>query len=168
MNDYVATSAELGCRASTVILVKRMADLLEKHYPGWMWCVQPDEAGGVVNLFSMRLSMEWGWRFRTMDIQGDPKVTDPLIMRAGGEILERFGVPRGLYRYEDWQQTTKDIAGVARADISDKAAATRRMQRDLALSNAIRSGLVTVMKRDTPTPTGIHRELALKFGDDNG
>ena len=168
MTDYVSTAAELNCRASTVLLVKRMADLLERHYPGWMWCVQPDETGGVINLFSMRLSGEWGYRFRIMDIQGDPKVCDPKIVAAGGEILERFWVPRGIYRYDDWKDAPKDIAGLARADISDKKASTRRFQRDEALSNALQNGMAKLRVTDTPTSTGIYRELALQLGGDNG
>lgn len=168
MNDYVFNARELNCNASTVLLVKRMADLLEKHYPGWLWCVQPDERGGVINIFSMKLSMEWGYRFRTMDIQGDPKVCDPKIVAAGGEILERFRVPRGTYRFEDWKEAPKDIAGIARADITDLKKATQRFQRDEALSNALQNGMARLMVRDQKTETGTHRELALKIGGDHG
>jgi hypothetical protein len=168
MSEYVSTARDLKCRASTVLLVKRMADLLEKHYPGWMWCVQPDDRGGVINLFSLRLSAEWGYRFRIMDIQGDPRAADPKIVAAGGEILERFRVPRGLYRYEDWKEAPKDIAGLARADISDKKASTRRFQRDEALSNALKNGMAKLQIRDTPTATGTHRELALRLGGNDG
>lgn len=168
MTDYVSTPTDLDCRASTVLLVKRMADLLEKHYPGWLWCVQPDDVGGVINVFSMRLSGEWGYRFRIMDIQGDPKVADPKFIAAGGEILERFKVPRGTYRYEDWRDAPKDIAGLARADISDKKKSTQRFQRDEALSNAIRSGLAKIRVTDTPSATGTYRELELQIGGDHG
>lgn len=167
-DEYVTNVANLNCRASTVLLVKRMADLLEKHYPGWLWCVQPDERGGVINIFSMKLSMEWGYRFRTMDIQGDPKVCDPKIVAAGGEILERFWVPRGIYRYEDWKEAPKDIAGVARADITDKRASVQRFQRDEALTNALHNGMAQLRIKDTPTATGTYRELELKVGGDNG
>lgn len=168
MKDYVSTAASLGCRASTVLLVKRMADLLEKHYPGWLWCIQPDERGGVINVFSLRLSGEWGYRFRTMDIQGDPKVADPKIRNAGGEILERFRVPRGVYRYDDWKGAPKDIAGLARADISDKKASTQRFQRDQALTSAIQSGLAKLRVTDTPTENGVYRELDLQVGGIDG
>jgi hypothetical protein len=133
-----------------------------------MWCVQPDERGGVINLFSMRLSGEWGYRFRTMDIQGDPKVCDPKIVAAGGEILERFRVPRGTYRYEDWQEAPKDIAGMARADILDKKPGVRRLQRDMSLTDALHNGMAKLMVRDQKTATGTHRELALKIGGDDG
>jgi hypothetical protein len=168
MSDYVTSTDDLNCRASTVLLVKRMADLLERHYPGWMWCVQPDDVGGVINLFSMRLSGEWGYRFRILDIQGDPKVCDRVIVAAGGEILERFYVPRGTYRYEDWKQSPKDIAGIARADITDKPKGTQRFQRDEALSNALQHGMAKLRVRDTPTATGVYRELGLQIGGDNG
>jgi hypothetical protein len=168
LNDYVSEASDLQCSASLVLLVKRMADLLERHYPGWMWCVQPDERGGVVNLFSLRLSGEWGYRFRIMDIQGDPKVCDPKIVRAGGEILERFRVPRGTYKYSDWKQAPKDIAGLARADISDKKASVRRLQRDLSLTDALRFGTAKLLMRQRAEHGQTYRELALKIGDSNG
>ena len=166
-SNRFAGPSKYWCKPSTVLLVKRAPDLLEKHYPGWAWAVQPDERGGVMNIFSFKLSGEWGYRFRLKDVQGDPKVCDPKIVRAGGEILERFGVPRGKYSYELWKATRKDIAGVAKADLSDKSAKVRRRQRDDALGDALKRGLVKLQYRDTPTPTGVYREVAIKFGDGN-
>jgi hypothetical protein len=166
--DFVFDLSDLKCNASTILLVKRAADLLEKHYPGWAWAVQPDERGGVMNVFSLKLSGEWGWRFLLKDIQGDPKVADRRIVSAGGEILERFGVPRSGYRYESWKGTVKDISGVARADITDKSRSVQRRQRDQALTDALNNGMARLKVKDTPTETGVYREIAIQVGEANG
>lgn len=148
MDDYVKRPEELEQRASTVLLVKHVGDELEKRYPGWLWALIPDETGGILDILSLRLSGEWGYRMRLADIQGDPKVAMPAVMRAGGEILERFGVPRGTYRYDDWATAPKDFAGMARADITDKSRAAQRHQRDAALSSALRLGQAKLIVAD--------------------
>lgn len=147
-------------KASTILLMKGIGDALEKHYPGWMWAIQPDDRGGVLNIRSLRLSGEWGYVFLLRDIQDDPR--HQKAVRAAGEILERFGVPRGTYRYADWKGAPKDIGGVAFADITDKPLKVRRHQRDAALTGAVRSGRVKLTYQDTVRPGMTHRRIAIK------
>ena len=162
---FVSHADQLDARASTVVLCKVVGDALERHYPGWMWAIQPDELGGILSIMALRLSGEWGYVFKLADLQGDAKVAVQKVMRGGGEILERFGVPRGTYRYADWAATRKDIAGMAIADLNDKSAATRRYQRDAALSTAMQQGTVKLLVRDSIGPAGARRDYALKRED---
>ena len=159
---FVSDPNELEVSGITVLICKQIGDTLEKHYPGWLWAIQPDEFGGVLSIRAMRLSGEWGYVFRLADLQGDAKVVKQLVIRGGGEILERFGVPRGTYRYQDWKGTTKDIAGMALADISDRPLAQRRLQRDAALTTALQNGTVKLLVRDSVGPDGPRRDIALR------
>lgn len=159
---YVGTPDQLKCSAATILLVKGIGDALERHYPGWGWAIQPNERGGVLNIRALRLSGEWGYVLLLRKIQDDPRHTEAI--RAAGEILERFRVPRGMYRYEDWKATRKDIAGLAHADISDKAAKVQRTQRDAALTNAVRNGSVKIDVTDTVQADRTYREIRVTGG----
>lgn len=158
MDDYITRPDDLEQSASTVILVKAMGDTLERHYPGWLWAIIPDERGGVVAILSLRLSGEWGYRLKLTDVQGDPRVGMDKVMRAGGEILERFGVPRGTYRYDRWAAAPKDFVNMARADVSDKSRGVQRHQRDAALSSALRMGQAKLITADD----GVSRHYGLE------
>lgn len=160
--DYVTSADDLQARGTTILLCKQIGDTLERHYPGWMWAVQPDERGGILSIRALRLSGEWGYVFKLADLQGDAKVAMQKVMLGGGEILERFGVPRGTYRYQDWKDTRKDVAGMAVMDIADKSAAVRRYQRDSALTTALQTGAVKLVVVDSVGPDGPRRDYALK------
>lgn len=73
---------------STMILVKDIADKLTKRWPGFRWAIQPNEAGGVFNVFCLDFHDTWGYVIRYDDIMNDPKRTQAL--KAGREILQRF------------------------------------------------------------------------------
>lgn len=148
---YVTDPAKLQCSASTFLLVKDIADKLEKLYPGWMWAVQPDERGGVVNIFSMRLSMRWGYRMHTRNVQEDPN--RKLAMQAGGEILERFGQVRGPYEYSRWKAANRYM-GMLDFDISDKSAAVQRRHRDDQFTQDVRSGRIKIKVEDRKDNAG--------------
>lgn len=61
---------------------------LEKHYPGWAWLVNCRLETGLVAVFNTQLSGRYGFYLPIAAIINE---TDPkLVMRAGGEILERY------------------------------------------------------------------------------
>lgn len=156
---WTAHPSVLQARAATVVLVKNIADTLERHYPGWLWAVQPDERGGVINIFSMRLSCRWGWRIKTKNIQNDPNLK--IALQAGGEILERFGQKRGPYDYARWQAAPRYLGGVA-MDVSDKESKIRRRYRDDEFTTAVRSGQLKLKVKDLKTTTGTYREIYIQ------
>ena len=62
---------------------------------------------GVVGVKSMRLSGNWGFVLHADKIDNDYKN----VMRAGGEILERYNQNRGKFnqtKYEDLEMDHKD------------------------------------------------------------
>jgi hypothetical protein len=145
--------------ASLVILVKDMAAKLEQHYPGWLWAVQPDKRGGVINIYSLRLSGRWGYRIFTKNIQNDPQ--RKLAIEAGGHILERFGFRRRAYDIAEWRAAKRYIGSVA-MDITDKDKRTQRRYRDDEFTAAIRSGKIQLRVKDTPMKGGTYRQLIIQ------
>jgi len=72
----------------------RVYGLLSKHYPGHLWCVESDVRGHLVKI-SIPILMGIGdWyviNLRTHEL------TPGIIIVAGGEILERYGLFRGVF-----------------------------------------------------------------------
>lgn len=155
-DGLISDPSQFVGRAPTVVLVKNIADTLERHFPGWLWAVQPDERGGVINIFSLRLSGQWGYRLKTKNIQNDP--TFRFAIQAGGEILERFGQRRGPYDYQRWAAAKRKF-GLLDFDISDKAAKVRKRRNDDDFTDAIRRGEMKLRYVDRRTSTGTHRSI---------
>lgn len=147
-----------GVDAALVILVKDIAAILERHYPGWLWAVGPDKRGGIINIRSLRLSGRWGWLIKTKNIQNDPQ--RKLAVEAGGEILERFGFKRRGYNLEEWRAAKRYMGGVA-MNISDKAPKVQKRYRDDEFTAAVRSGKIQLKFKDTPMPGGTYRQLII-------
>jgi len=70
-----------------MLIAKRCADHLHKHYPGHLWAVNVNKDGGTVNIFNLALSSLWGYVLHTTTVEHDPQLK--CVMRAGGELLER-------------------------------------------------------------------------------
>lgn len=134
---FVIAPNALRCSASLVLIVKGAADTLERHYPGWLWAIQPDERGGVVNILSMRLSGKWGYTLKVGTLQAD--VNHREVVRAGGELLERFGFRAAGYDREAWRHKDRVMGDIA-ADVSDMDGKRRREYRTAAIRRAVDSG----------------------------
>lgn len=79
-------------------LSKKIADMLNKHYPGHMWAVNvnSDKQQGVCNIFNFAISKRYGYVLHLKTIQQDAKLA--CVIKAGGEILERADFIRGKAR----------------------------------------------------------------------
>lgn len=152
----VTNPKALDMSAASVLLAKRIGDTLESLYPGWLWAIEVDERGGVTTIRSLRLSGRWGWLVKTVDIQDDPRLK--LIVKGAGEILERFGQPRGRYDYARWADSQKRM-GLTAFDVSDKSLRVRRAARDQQLTQAVKEGRVRLHVEDRQTPTGTQRRI---------
>lgn len=133
---FVFDPEALRCSASLVLLVKGAADALERQYPNWLWAISPDERGGVVNIISMRLSGKWGYTLKVETMQTD--IHHRRVIRAGGELLERFGFSARGYDREAWRHKERAL-GQLGADVSDLS---RAKQRDFR-THQIKTGVAT-------------------------
>jgi hypothetical protein len=94
------------------ITAKNVAEVLDRKYPGWLWAVNCMD--GVVTVKSMLLSGNWGFVMHSDKIDGDYKS----VMRAGGEILERYNQKRGSFNQDKYSDLVMDDKGQLNGDFS--------------------------------------------------
>ncbi len=80
-----------------------MSFVLDKLYPGYLWQVGMNQ--DVVYIQNMTLSTDKGFVLPLSEFDVEGKV----LMRTGGELLERFGVKRGKRNQADVVALPKDI-----------------------------------------------------------
>lgn len=163
-STYILDPGQFDVSGPLEILAKDCGEILEKKYPGWWWCINPDEVGGIMYIYALRLSGEWGYTIKIADIQDDPKRAEALM--AGGEILERYSLPRGPYKRELLLTKMKDLRGNFIPDITDRHSKAQKKQRDRDFSAAVRENKARVVRRDTVKEDGtVFREIAVQIGD---
>jgi len=102
-------SAASTC-ASDMILAKEMADTLNTHYPGHLWAINVDGKNGVANVHDLMLNGQWGYRLKLVNIYSASEFKRDVI-RAGGEILERFKMRRGRFDESQYSQLATNSIG---------------------------------------------------------
>lgn len=112
MSDILMTD-QPQVAASDMVLAKNMAELLHKHYPGHLWAVTCEN--GLATVRNMYLSGQWGFVIKVGQ-QYSISAFDKAIVRAGGELLERYRLQRGAFRDDQYSDIKTDIAGNLLAD----------------------------------------------------
>lgn len=69
------------------MLCKRAAEALHRAYPGHLWAVSVE--GSMLDVRNLYLSGEWGFRLAIPQMYSSSD-WDKQVLRAGGEILERY------------------------------------------------------------------------------
>jgi hypothetical protein len=77
------------------LTAKQMAETLHSHYPGHLWAVTCEGLKGIATVRNLRLSGRWGFVIKLRDLKADPGMKE--VIRAGGELLERYRVSRGRF-----------------------------------------------------------------------
>ena len=87
---------------------------LVHHYPKWKWYVECRLDSGLISVRNLSLDGDYGFY---IGIAAFLNETDPkLVMRAGGEILERFNQHRGERKKDTIIQ--RDFKGSAIGDFN--------------------------------------------------
>ena len=75
------------------ILAKRASELLNSHYPGYLWAVNvnSEKTGGCMFIKNLSISYRYGYTLHLDKL--DAKLNK--VIKAGGEILERANMVRG-------------------------------------------------------------------------
>lgn len=94
---------------------KRIAETLNKHYPGHLWGVNASGETGIATVFNLRLSGRWGYIIKLSEILHDPSMK--MVIKAGGEVLERYRLSRGEFNQDRLDELTVDFAGNHKADM---------------------------------------------------
>lgn len=118
MNDDELVTAEPILRANDEVIAKEVADLLLRHYPGYLWAVSIDsrETVGMLDIRNLSLSGKWGFRFPLKEYL-DGLDTRRKVVRAGGEMLERYRMPRRGFSADDYANIPVDRHGNFKADL---------------------------------------------------
>ncbi|ROH87997.1 hypothetical protein ED236_00445 [Pseudomethylobacillus aquaticus] len=90
-------------------LAKRLSERLTAIYPGYAWGVHVSTEHGMVSVRNWSLSGEWGYMIHLSQVQED--VGDRLVIRAAGEVLERFNVSRRRLDDTQLDSLPTDFAG---------------------------------------------------------
>lgn len=88
-------------------LAMRIAQLLDTKYPGHVWGVHINKT--VATVRNMMLSGTHGYTLHLSNLRTDDDFNRRVI-RAGGEILERFAVSRGKLRTDEIANLNRDFA----------------------------------------------------------
>ena len=92
-----------------MVLAKTAADALDKAYPGHLWAV--DVNGGMLNIRNLLLSGEWGYRIKQASLFTASDL-NARVLKAGGEILERFALARSRFSEAQYGDLKTNIAGL--------------------------------------------------------
>lgn len=113
MSDIV-TDNPIGA-ANDIVMAKAMAETLHAAYPGHFWAVCCDGKKGMADVRNMRFSGMWGFRLRLPAIYSASEFKRE-VLRAGGELLERYRMSRGKFNEDQYSDIPMDAAGRLKAD----------------------------------------------------
>lgn len=88
--------------ANDMLMAKEIADTLERHYKGHLWGVNVDGRTGLITIRNLLISGQMGYILKIPLIYSASEFLGKVV-RAGGEILERYQLSRG--RFDEAQYT---------------------------------------------------------------
>ena len=100
--ELMATSEQMNIYDK--MLCTEALEALHHFYPGWQWAVQAPEGTDMLYVRNYDLSAKFGMRRFKTDLYGRNMRAE--MMRAGGEMLERWKQARKWYEdgQTDWHQ----------------------------------------------------------------
>lgn len=85
-------------------LAKRIGEHLDLTYPGHFFMVKVDSRNGVAQISFPLMPQGFYYVVHLSRLNADPGMK--CITKAGGELLERFFIPRGRYRSDLWSEAS--------------------------------------------------------------
>ena len=99
-----------------ILTARTMAEALHAAYPGHFWAVSCDGKTGMADVRNLALSGNWGFRIKLSGIYSASQFKKDVV-KAGGEILERFKLNRGRLNDDQLSDRPTDFAGRLTADM---------------------------------------------------
>lgn len=96
--------------ANDLILAKEMAEALHQAYPKHLWAVTAEGEKGICTIRNLALSGLWGYVLHIPKIYSMSDFKRK-VLRAGGEILERYRLARGMANDDNIASLATDFAG---------------------------------------------------------
>lgn len=89
-------------------LAMQIANLLDKHYPGHPWATWADHDQGIAVIKNCALDRKLGMIMHIANLSSPNEVESQVIER-GGQFLERFNIPRGAMRPQDYEAAKRQF-----------------------------------------------------------
>jgi hypothetical protein len=89
---------------------KLLAEKLHAHYPHQLWGVNVESRTGLITIRNLYLAGNWGYVLKMGEVYSASSLEKDVI-RAGGEILERFRMARGAFDADAYSAAPVDFAG---------------------------------------------------------
>mgnify|MGYP001560467377 CR=1 FL=1 len=89
-----------------IAVQKEIAAILHFNYPGHGWVVECKHDQGVASIKNIYASTLYGMVIHLNNIT-NAKARRALVVKLGGELLERFGLPRGKFNAQDYEHIWK-------------------------------------------------------------
>ena len=103
---------DLTTSANDMVMIKNVLTVLNRHYPNHPWAVRID--GGVLEVRNQGASSTQGFAIPVQNLTAD---YSKKIMLAGGEVLERFKIRRGMAKGDDYALMRRNIRGEGIAEV---------------------------------------------------
>lgn len=100
----------IGLDANDFVMSKNMAEALHLKYPGHLWAVTCEGSKGIATIRNLMLSGNYGVILKLPAIYSGSSFEKDVI-RAGGEILERYRLNRGRVDAAQYANLPTDFAG---------------------------------------------------------
>jgi hypothetical protein len=81
--------------ASDFLFAREMAEALHAAYPGHLWAVTAESERGVATIRNLSLSGDWAYTLHLPKVYSMSSFRHKVKM-AGGEMLERYNLTRGV------------------------------------------------------------------------
>lgn len=89
---------------------RTLGEALHRHYPGYLWAVNVESRTGLIQIRNMHLAGNWGYVLKMGAVYSISSLEKDVI-RAGGEILERFRLSRAQFQAEQYSEAAVDFSG---------------------------------------------------------
>lgn len=118
MSDVILIASDADWRNE--VRAKEVSDyigpLLASTYPGYRWRIEPDLRGGIVNIRCEHANCQYGYTLKPQLYCSETEWR-AAIVRAGGEILERFHLSRRKFDEAAFLTRPRDFAGLIHPDM---------------------------------------------------
>lgn len=105
----------IGLDANDFVMSKNMAEALHLKYPGHLWAVTCEGSNGIATIRNLYLSGNYGVILKLPAIYS-ASAFEKDVLRAGGEILERYRLKRGRFDEAQYANLPTNFAGNIHCD----------------------------------------------------
>ena len=100
-------------QAADLTLAGRVADAIQRHYPGHPWMIEVSHEQGVVMISIPLFTGRHKHVIHIKTLKSDPALRK--CINAAGEILERYRIPRNRFNVDDFLTSLDGIPKHQRA-----------------------------------------------------